>query len=59
MLRCKGLKLKLKVKAEVKAKAEAEVGNFSCHILLSITEETLNLPNFNVLTLMFYVHIVN
>ena len=43
MLRCKGLKLKLKVKAEVKA--EAKVGNFSCHILLSITEETLNLPN--------------
>ena len=49
MLRCKGLKLKLKVKAEVKA--EAEVGNFSCHILLSITEETLNLPKFNVLCL--------
>ena len=57
MLRCKGLKLKLKVKAEVKA--EAEVGNFSCHILLYITAETLNLPNFNVLTLMFYVYIVN
>ena len=55
MLRCKGLKLKLKVKAEFKA--EAEVGNFSCHILLSITEETLNLPKFNVL--MFYVYMVN